>query len=278
MNNNIHKIKDTAFWMTGCRAYDESLSHDLYAKYWLNKPSKDRHKLYIEQVSPTENICLSLRNRFFLEEISSFLEQNPGSVFINVGAGFSSYPFLMPKDHRYCEVDYPELIYTKQKKIKEFQEKGIFPERDITYFSADLNKLEDLKRLFSSLTEWMSGAKSFILYEGLIYYLNNKSVLQLFDNTRKIQSQGSRLGIVSWSPKTADYPVYKRFVDFVTKTLGEELNNFNFHDPHAIKEMKGYNPVIQTGYCQLSEKYMSNPLHSTDDVFWEDITILEKTS
>ena len=65
---NTKDIHDTAFWMDGCRAELSELSKDIDAGYWLNEASKKKHKEYIRYVSPTENITLSLRNRFFLEK------------------------------------------------------------------------------------------------------------------------------------------------------------------------------------------------------------------
>ena len=270
-------INETAYWMTGCRAALPELSKDIYAKFWLNDASRERHILYTKEVSPAENITLSLRNRFFLEDITNFLGNNPNSVFINIGAGFSSYPFLMPENIRYCEVDCADVIKTKQRKVQGFNAIGTFPKRDITYFSVDLNRKADLVKLYDDLREWTGDTNSFILLEGLVYYLKLQRTNELFDIARKIQTSGSRLGVVTWLPATVNWSIYKRFEDFVKNKLGEELAHFYFHEPSEIKKIEGYSPIIQTDYIELSRKYgMKKPLKPEDDVFWEILTVLER--
>ena len=83
-------MHDTAFWMAVCRAALPEISKDTLAQHWLNEASRRKHKEYTEKVSPTENIALSLRFRYFFEEISHFLKENPDGVFVNIGSGFSS--------------------------------------------------------------------------------------------------------------------------------------------------------------------------------------------
>jgi len=272
----IEQANDTAFWMAGCRAELPELSKDIYAKHWLNKASKKKHQEYTTQVSPTENIALSLRNRFFFEEISAYLAKNPNSVFINIGAGFSSYPFLMNENGSYFEADCAENINKKKKRIKELQDKNLLPKRNITFHSVNLNCLSEIEQLKKELLGYIGNRKSFILYEGLIYYLPAESTEKLFSLARDIQRPESYLGIVSWNIGTFDYPVYKRFRAFMTVS-GQDVPKFTCHDSDFINKISGYKLVKQTGYIELSERFgMTKPLKSDDDVFWEQMTVLTK--
>ena len=274
---NTKDIHDTAFWMAGCRAELPELSKDIYAGYWLNEASKKKHKEYIRYVSPTENITLSLRNRFFLEEITSYLAQEPEAVFINIGAGFSSYPFLMAKDRIYCEIDCTDNIRKKKQKIKQLQDSGLLPKRDIRFYSVDLDDLSQIDSLADELKDFVGDRKSFVLLEGLIYYLSTESVEKLFKLAAAVQTQDSRLGLNSWTPDAFDYPVYKRFEEFFRLQHEEEPPAFIYHNPDSFRDIDGYKLVQQTDYVKLSKRFgMSNPLKTEDDVFWETISILKK--
>lgn len=258
------EIYDTAFWTAASRASLENISKDIYAKYWLNEDSKRRHEQYIKQVDSFENLLLSLRNRFFLEQMKEFFDENPNASLINIGAGLTSYPFLLDEKRKYYEVDCEEIVEIKKKKIKEF------PKRKITFISADLNDINEIEKLFSFLEE----GKSFVLLEGLIYYLKKQNVDKLLELIDKIQSSGSRLGIVSWPPALKQRPVFKRFKQFVSKTLDED-NKYIFHESKEFVNLKNYSLVKQTDYYQLSKEY-GQELNKDDDFLWEDLFVLEK--
>lgn len=269
-------VNDTAFWMAGCRAELVELSKDVYASLWLNQASRDKHRDYTEKVSSTENIALSLRNRFFLEKISKYLNKNPEAVFVNIGAGFSSYPFLMNENGLYFEADCADNIRKKQKKIKDLQKNNLLPKRKIKFCPVDLNNLTNIESLFKTIKKYANNKKTFILFEGLIYYLSAKSTEKLFQLTAEIQTIGSQAGIVSWDPGTFDLPVYKRFKEYFTQS-GKKQPIFTCHDPNLFEKISGYQLIEQTGYENLSKKFMKRILKPKDDVFWETITIIEKT-
>ena len=276
MTKYSKKTKDTAFWMAGCRAELVELSKDIYAEHWLNDASRVKHKEYTTKVSPTENIALSLRNRFFLEEITTYLAQNPRAAFINMGSGFSSYPFLKPEDNVYIEIDHPDNIKKKKEKIRQLQKKGLLPRRNIKFYSANLEESSQIESLIPTLKQYTKREKSFLLYEGLIYYLSEQSAERLFNLATEIQTPKSRLGIVSWNPGAFDYPVYKRFEEFM-KQKGKKIPKFICHDPDSIANLPDYNLLQQTDYIELSNRFrMTKPLTPEEDVFWETLTILEK--
>ena len=275
MNKNNVKISKTAYLTCGLRANNESLSKDIYAKYWMTDRTRQFVNDYLKEVSPVENDLISIRNKFFLEELKSFLKYNKNSVFINLGAGFSDYPFLLRSNSRFCEVDCPEIIKVKINRISEFEKKGIFPKRDITFFESNLNNNNYLNKLKKMLKNWIKNSLSFVLIEGLIYYLSNENVAKIFEMIHEIQAPHSRLGIISWPPKIKKYPVFNRFCNFAAKTMGEKPNKYIFHNPNELKNLSGYKLVKQTNYIKLAKNY-GVVLPSDNDFFWEDFFILEK--
>ena len=275
MTKDKVEISETAYLTCGCRANNEFLSKDIYAKFWMNNKSREFVSKYLKEVSSLENDLLSLRNRFFLEQLKSFFELNKNSTLINLGAGFSNYPFLLNPNHRYCEVDTSEIINVKIHKLSEFQNKGIFPKRDITFIESNLNKKDGLDKFKKILKKWIGDSLSFVLAEGLIYYLSNDNIKKLFEIIHEIQTPKSRIGIISWPPKFKKFPVFKRFCNFVINNMDEKSNKYTFHNPNEFKKLKNYKLIKQTNYIQLAKQY-GIKLPKDGDFFWEDFFILEK--
>lgn len=276
MDSKRDKVEDTASWMAGCRAEMPELSGDKYAHLWLNPASRVKHKDYTTKVSPSENIALSLRNRFFLERIRTFFASDPDAVLVNIGAGFSSYPFLLDGNRTYFEADCPDNISEKVRKIKELYADHLLPRRDIGFYPIDLCDQQDISSMFEDIGNFVRGKKSFILLEGLVYYLPPESTASLFCHAAAVQEFGSLLGVVSWDPGTLELPVYERFQRYML-IEGQTLPMFTCHNPHSIAELSGYRLKEQTGYVELSKEFrMPQPLKSSEDVFWERITILER--
>ncbi|MEM1156421.1 MAG: hypothetical protein AAGI44_19980, partial [Pseudomonadota bacterium] len=151
------EIQDTAFWMAGCRASMEDISQDIYARAWLNDASKERHRIYIEEMGALENLILCLRNRYFLESMRSFLARFPGAALVNIGAGFSSYPWLLPESVLCIEVDAPDIGAAKAVLSKQFQQEGIFPQREVIHLSANLNKAEEIEKTLEEVSLQLAG-------------------------------------------------------------------------------------------------------------------------
>lgn len=277
LENNDSLIQDTASWMAWCRATCEQVSKDVLAKLWLNDAAWEKHRDYTTSVAPSENMALSLRARFFLENISEFLEQNPDSVFINIWAGFSSYPFLMPESWQYIEVDTHENIWKKQYKIELLNKQNLLPERDIKFYWANLDNSQEVIKLFENLTDIINWKKSYVLFEWLIYYLSKESTQNLFSQAKLLQTSESKLGVVSWAPEAIEYPSYKRFKEYFIKHHWEAPPDLVCHDINTFKHISWYNLIEQTDYIETSKKFwVDKILTKYDDVFWETLSVLKR--
>jgi len=264
------KTEDTAAWMAGCRASQPEISLDIFANLWLDDPAREKYKEYVTEVSPTEDICLSLRNRFFLKCIGEYLSNYANGTFINLGAGFSSLSWLLPANHNYIEIDCQNNIRTKRRLVDQLVTRGQLPERNLQFISCDLSDLEQINILIKKLHRLINHKKCFLLMEGLLYYLptSANALLKLAD---EILFPGSQLGVVTWDPGTFNYPVFKRFCQFMQEK-GRPVPKFVYHDPVQIASRARYKLVRQTNYKELS----GFSLKSRDDVFWETLTILTK--
>lgn len=88
------EVHDTAFVISCFRASDEVLSGDPYSKFLITEKAQEWVRTYTEEVCPNEPFVHCLRNRFFLDQISSFFQENENGVLINIGSGFSWRPFF----------------------------------------------------------------------------------------------------------------------------------------------------------------------------------------
>ena len=166
-------ISDSAFLVNESRSRREDISKDIYAYLWINESTNKLWNDFYDEVYPFDDIQLSLRNRFFLEKLKLFINESSHPIFVNIGAGFSSYPFLVSKDCEFIEVDLPNIINYKQEKIKQFIKKGDISNKDITFLSADICNKFDLMRLKEHLINSIKNNPSFILLEGITYFINN---------------------------------------------------------------------------------------------------------
>ena len=89
----IHQtISESAFLVNESRARRVDISHDIYAQLWVSDSTKKLWDDFSKNVYQYDEIEIGLRNRFFLNRLNSFINSTDNPVFINIGAGFSSYP------------------------------------------------------------------------------------------------------------------------------------------------------------------------------------------
>ncbi len=117
MNNK--SISDSAFLVNESRSRRVDISKDIYAHLWINESTNQLWNDFYSEVYTFDDIQLALRNRFFLEQLKSFIDKSSNPVFVNIAAGFTSYPFLITNPCKFIEIDLPYIIEYKQKKINQ---------------------------------------------------------------------------------------------------------------------------------------------------------------
>jgi O-methyltransferase involved in polyketide biosynthesis len=250
-------ISESAFLVNESRARGVKLSKDRFAALWVGDSTRRLWDSFTAQVYPHDAIELGLRNRFFLERLSSFVESFPEPAFVNIGAGFTSYPFLIDKRIACMEVDYPHVIEFKRSKVERWTAEGLLPPRDVKFVPCDLNVGADRKRLALALEEVASRGPSFVLMEGLTYYLSMGLLEDLFEIFRGAQTPGSAMAFDFWRPENASHPVFLRFEKFFAESFGVEQNRYNFMDPGSIASIKDYR-VAELRSVQELEKLFSD--------------------
>jgi len=253
-------ISDSAFLVNESRSRRVDISKDIYAHLWINESTNQLWNDFYSEVYTFDDIQLALRNRFFLEQLKSFINKSSNPVFVNIAAGFTSYPFLITKQCKFIEVDLPYIIEYKQKKINQLKENGNLPKRDITFLSADICNKNDLIKLKKNLIPLIGNNPSFILLEGITYYLKREHLNHLLNMLSEIQTSDSIIAFDFWKPNIADHPVFKRLMRFFSDHFGFAENQYNLIDADFIQEINGYELVESTDIQELEKTYTEDNL------------------
>ena len=229
MKNKI-EIQETAFVTSTFRSVDEELSKDMYAKLWKNRKTDAWIKNYLASVSKDEAIAHCLRNRYFYEKIKELSENGEIEVLINFGCGFSMYPFMLSENLINIEIDKPEIIDFKREKIEKWQETNELPKREIHYISTNFSQEND-KFILSEINSIKKEKKSFILIEGVLFFLSKNDTDRMFELFRKIQKKGEFTGSVSFEDSILKTPVFKRLMNFHNKkvVVNQMTDNHTIH-------------------------------------------------
>ena len=239
-------LSDSAFLVNESRARAEALSHDPYAKLWVDDEVRALWQRFNDEVYSLDSQALAIRNRFFLEQADRFFADEPQGVFVNVAAGFTSYPYLFKNPVEAVEIDLPGVVDFKKKKLQAFQKGNLLPKRKVDYFSVDLNCAQDRQVLESDLKSRINDRPSFILLEGITYYLLKDSFLEILKLACRLQTPGSRLAMDFWIPEVTTNVVFNKFCDFLERRCGHPKRGYNLLAPSFFKDLDGYAVEVES--------------------------------
>ncbi len=274
-------ISDTAFLVNESRARKLDVSQDIYAEHWVRPESRERVRNlwddFAREVYPHDDIELAVRNRYFFEHLCELVKTGEKPVFVNLGAGFTSYPFLLDQDILCIEVDFPHVIAYKLDRIKHLQEKGILPHRNLKLFPADLCNADDRERLKAKLAAWVSGNSSYILLEGVSYYLPMPALLAIIEIVRDLQSIGSIFAFDFWKPDLIRHPVFIQLQTFFADRFGYEAYDYNLFDREFIESIESYKLLEISDAIEQERIYAgTNVLADYSKILPENYAVLKK--
>jgi len=251
------QIHETAFIVSTYRSYYENISKDIYAKLWCNPNTEALIPSILNTISKEEPILHSIRNRYFYERLKSFFKKNENGTFINFGAGFSMYQFLLNNSISTIEIDKKDIIQYKKQKIETWIGDDTLPMRDIQYINLDFNS-DPEQYMITSIKKRIAHRPTFILLEGVLFFLNPTITSKLFRVFKSIQKDGDILGVVSYTPKTEETDIYKRLLNYFDDN--NDTNDVFSHQTIAnsyYKNLDGYQLKEQTDEYDLSKIYAS---------------------
>lgn len=274
-------VADTAFLVCESRARSIDISQDSYARDWI---SENRRKLvsdfweeFSREVYPHDDLEVSIRNRFWLEQLQKFVDKNDNPIFINIGAGLTSYPFLLSKSVPTMEFDRPAVAAYKNARIQQLVKRDILPRREVLCCPINLDSNEDLRQLKAILCQRCATSTSFVLCEGLTYYLEKSTIDTLVDTINCCQRKGSTLGIDFWNPGVATSPVFLRMKTFFSNHMGLDGGEYTFIDREWIENIKGYKTRELTTVAEQETRFKGTKhLQDPTNVLLESYAVLKK--
>jgi O-methyltransferase involved in polyketide biosynthesis len=218
----VIKIHETAYVTSIYRARYESISKDIYANLWKNEKATSWIENYANAVSHEEDFTHSLRNRFFFEKIKEANQKHGIEVLINFGSGFSMYPYLLNEDMIHIEIDKPDIIAYKKDRIENFLNDYKLPNRNVHYISTDFSTNYE-NELLSKIDDIKGNKTSFILLEGVLFFLSRNETTRLFNLFSKIQKKNDMIGSVSYNDTIEDTIVFQKLIQYFKQQV--VLNN-----------------------------------------------------
>lgn len=175
----IENVSDTALWVAYYRGLETDKANALFKDPFAKILAGEKGRKIAESmrlISPYTNWNVTIRTWIIDQYIQDFVEQGVDTV-VNLGAGLDTRPYRLnlPKSLRWIEVDYSHMIEYKTKVL----EKEISNVR-LERISLDLSSRNERQKLFSTINQ--ESKKVLVLTEGVIIYLNEKSVSELAED------------------------------------------------------------------------------------------------
>jgi len=275
----FHDIAKTASLVNESRHRRVDISHDRFAGLWVEPSTTALWDEMAREVYPFDDIELSLRNRFFLERLRYFVRNGVVRRFVNVGAGFTSYPFLLTSPCPSAEIDLPHVIHFKRARIRQWQKGGYVPSRRVKFISADVTSPSDVEALRQSLRTWLGRRRSFVLMEGLSYYLTPFARNRLFTTLGQLQTTGSIFALDYWTGDMLNHPVTRRWRRYLARKGWHRENDYYGLSLSRLASLKGYELVELADIQTLENVYTGEDrLADARCILPEKYAILVKTA
>lgn len=270
------KIHETAFVTSTFRAFDENLSQDIFAKLWSNTATENWIKDYLIQVSTEETLTHCLRNRYFLDTLKGLIQKQEIEVLINFGSGFSMYPFLLEENILHIEIDQPEIVDHKKRQLQEWQIKNILPKRNIHFIGVDFSKNYQ-QELYTKIQSIKGDQSTFILIEGVLFFLTREETNRLFNFFNTIQKNGDYVGSASFQERIKKTTAFQNLLSFFNqKVTKASESDYQTIEDEYYQSKRNYSLIDHQDYFSLSEKYGNTIKQSEDFILNENFYLLQK--
>ncbi|MBS1493038.1 MAG: class I SAM-dependent methyltransferase [Bacteroidetes bacterium] len=240
-NKIEHDLSGTAFVVNVSRSEKVMISKDIYAHLWITDAARKYYDELNENVYKFDDLFISLRHRFFYEKQKEFIKTHNNPAIINIGSGFTNYPFLLEGKFEYIEVDLENIIYYKKERIQKFIQEAIIPFRDVYYYPIDLRNVIDREYLRSKLNGAIASSnRSMIIMEGLTFFLDENTLDYLFKTLGSIQKKGSEIVFDFWKPDAMTYPVLQKLKSYLENNFGYTMKDYFLFDKDYIESKRDF--------------------------------------
>jgi O-methyltransferase involved in polyketide biosynthesis len=245
----------TAYLVNESRARLPELAEDGLAAAWIPDGERGAVRALWEEfagaVYAHDDLVVSLRGRFIADTLAGVLREEPETVLVVCGAGFSSYPWLLPFAAA-LEVDLPDMVAAKRRRAAELVASGLAADRGVRHMAADLGSAADRERLAVRVRELAAGRPVAYVAEGVLFYLPD-------EDARAVVRLGEEFGTTSltavsyWPAAAAGSRVLAEQRDWF---LDHQVPaNASYLTHHQLVELLG--PAVQDmGPEDLQRRYL----------------------
>lgn len=269
-------VHDTAFMIAYYRAQQSEISQDPYAKLWLRPGLNKWSQQFASKVSEHDELLHCLRNRFFYTELKSLWPNEEKVLFLNMGAGFSMYPYLLSEKIQTIELDFEEIALYKNEKTRKFTSENLLPQRSVEHWNADITDAKSQAELLHKLDAYRD-YKKVVLIEGVFFFLTEAEINSVLSFCSDLLAPYDLLMCVSFDESQKETAVFKRLIDYFADVLQSTSNPFSTLPHRYYEQVSGFNLIKQSSSWQLGQSLEVIPQHlKTKEVLNEHFYILER--
>jgi len=268
-------LSESAFLTSEMRARRVEVSQDVYAHLWVTGDTKKLLDEYVQVSLPWDPIEGAVRNRWHLENLQRYVNPAEPPVFVNLGAGFTSYSLLFPHFSRTIEADLPAVIQYKQEKYQDYLVQRLIPAHAIEFQEIDLDTTAGLDKLEQQLGDWITGKPSFLILEGVSAYLKPESLQRLFRVCATLQQPGSFFAFDFWEPSVVDNGLYLATQEFWRSYFDFADTRYNLIDLDYLQAFPEYRVLEHTEAESLAYRYIPGYVNS-QRIFPEHYVLVQR--
>jgi O-methyltransferase involved in polyketide biosynthesis len=169
----------------------------------------------------------------------------------------TSYPFLLKNPCDCLEIDDQHLVSFKQENLRTWQNQGKLPLRNLSFFAADLHNPGDLDRVKQTLKSTIQERPSYVLMEGITYYLDLTVIQQILDILGQYQTSSSIFACDFWTPDMINNPAFLKLETYFVERFGYGTNHYTFLEPTWFNSLKSYQVLALTDVVEQEKQYNS---------------------
>ena len=269
-------VADTAFMISWMRSSNPQLSQDHWGHLWTTDVAKEIGAAYAEVTGPLNVRACCLRHRFFSETALAFERVHKNMALVNIGAGFTSYPFLLGREHLSIEIDLPPIIEFRQQRIRELVSAGKIPERNIEFVSLDLESSTVKDELAALFRKLIVQRPTLVIMEGLLYYLTERAVNHLFATLSAELVPGDRIATVAWAGDLRQTTMFQNIDRYFQVRLGRPPQHYTFLGRPYFESRPGLRLVEELSYPVVESRYAEEQELTPRSYLDERMYVLER--
>lgn len=199
-DSQIQNVSDTSLWVAYYRAKETKRPNALFSDPFAERLIGARGEKIAEQMGTIGRYTewTVIMRTVIIDEFIQVMVQQGVDTIINLGAGLDTRPYRLPlpRELRWYEIDFPNIIDHKTKFLNEEH-----PKCNLTRVKLDLTLRNERRSCFTEIRR--NSKKALVITEGLIPYLRKEDVKFLAKDLYE------ELSFSYWITEFLDPAVYK---------------------------------------------------------------------